>query len=165
MMCCNNCPFNPSNSTNAPKCDNPICKNTSNHCSESFCAKNIGTRCFMDYYVIDKLYQEDELAEGLAFETLRTALIGRDRALLISLFQGARQELRLKMWNWLEENEPRSLWILNPIFSACGLEELNSITSASPRIRSKYLDAIVSNPYCGRYYKQYYSLQEANYEL
>lgn len=119
----------------------------------------------MDYYVIDKLYQEDELAEGLAFETLRTALIGRDRALLISLFQGARQELRLKMWNWLEENEPRSLWILNPIFSACGLEELNSITSASPNIRSKYLEAIVSNPYCGRYYKQYYNQQEVNYEL
>lgn len=156
MMCCNNCPFNPANNTNAPKCDNPICKNTSNHCSESFCAKNIGTRCFMDYYVIENLYQEDELAEGLALESLRTALIGRDRALLISLFQAARQELRIKMWTWLEENEPRSLWMLNPIFSAYGLAELTYITGTSEKIRSKYVEAILSNQYCGRYYKTSY---------
>ena len=165
MMCCNNCPFNPANKTSAPKCDNPICKKTNSHCSENYCAKNIGTRCFMDYYVIDNLYRQDELAEGLALESLRTALIGRDRALLISLFQAASQELRIKMWNWLEENEPRSLWILNPIFSAYGLAELDSITSASQNIRSKYMDAIISNPYSGRYYKQYYSIQEVNYEL
>ena len=157
MMCCNNCPFNPSNNTNAPKCDNPICKNSSSHCSESYCARNIGTRCFMDYYVIENLYHEDELAEGLALETLRTALIGRDRALLISLFQAAKQELRIKMWNWLEENEPRSLWMLNPIFAACGLEELNNISVENKKIRSKYVDAIVSNPYSGRYYKQIYT--------
>ncbi len=158
MMCCNSCPFNPANNTNAPKCDNPICKNTDNHCSESFCAKNIGTRCFMDYYVIDNLYREDELAEGLALETLRTALIGRDRALLISLFQAASQELRIKMWNWLEENEPRSLWMLNPIFAACGLQELSNIGVVSDEIQAKYVDAIISNQYSGRYYKQIYNL-------
>ncbi len=158
MMCCNSCPFNPANNTDAPKCDNPICKNTCNHCSESFCAKNIGTRCFMDYYVIENLYREDELAEGLALESLRTALIGRDRALLISLFQAASKELRIKMWNWLEENEPRSLWMLNPIFAASGLEELNNFTSASKGLENKYVEAIVSNQYSGRYFKQIYTL-------
>ena len=158
MMCCNTCPFNPANGTNAPKCDNPICKKTENHCLESLCAKNIGTRCFMDYYVIENLYHEDELAEGLALESLRTALIGRDRALLISLFQAARQELRIKMWNWLEENESRSLWMLNPIFVACGLEELNQIGLVSKDIQAKYVDAIISNQYCGRYFKQVYTV-------
>ena len=158
MMCCNSCPFNPVNETNAPKCDNPICKKSDNHCSESFCAKNIGTRCFMDYYVIDNLYHEDELAEGLALESLRTALIGRDRALLISLFQAARQELRIKMWNWLEENEPRSLWMLNPIFVACGLDELNKIGMVSEEVQAKYVNAIVSNQYSGRYFKQIYTI-------
>ncbi|MBQ3643937.1 MAG: hypothetical protein II961_05020 [Candidatus Riflebacteria bacterium] len=157
MMCCNNCPFNPANNTNAPKCDNPICKKTESHCSENFCAKNIGSRCFMDYYVIDNLYRQDELAEGLAMESLRTALIGRDRALLISLFQAAQQELRIKMWNWLEENEPRSLWMLNPIFAASGLNELNTFTQTNSRTCSKYLEAIVSNQYSGRYYKQSYN--------
>ena len=157
MMCCNNCPFNPANNTNAPKCDNPICKKTESHCSENFCAKNIGSRCFMDYYVIDNLYRQDELAEGLAMESLRTALIGRDRALLISLFQAAQQELRIKMWNWLEENEPRSLWMLNPIFAASGLNELNSFTQTNSGTCSKYLEAIVSNQYSGRYYKQSYN--------
>ena len=158
MMCCNNCPFNPANNTNAPKCDNPICKKTDSHCSENFCAKNIGSRCFMDYYVIDNLYRQDELAEGLALESLRTALIGRDRALLISLFQAAQQELRIKMWNWLEENEPRSLWMLNPIFAASGLNELNTFTQTNSQTYSKYLEAIVSNPYSGRYYKQSYDM-------
>ncbi len=158
MMCCNNCPFNPANNTNAPKCDNPICKKTESHCSENFCAKNIGSRCFMDYYVIDNLYRQDELAEGLAMESLRTALIGRDRALLISLFQAAQQELRIKMWNWLEENEPRSLWMLNPIFAASGLNELNTFTQTNSQTCSKYLEAIVSNQYSGRYYKQSYNL-------
>ncbi len=157
MMCCNNCPFNPANNTNAPKCDNPICKKTESHCSENFCAKNIGSRCFMDYYVIDNLYRQDELAEGLAMESLRTALIGRDRALLISLFQAAQQELRIKMWNWLEENEPRSLWMLNPIFAASGLNELNTFTQTNSGTCSKYLEAIVSNQYSGRYYKQSYN--------
>ena len=157
MMCCNNCPFNPANNTNAPKCDNPICKKTESHCSENFCAKNIGSRCFMDYYAIDNLYRQDELAEGLAMESLRTALIGRDRALLISLFQAAQQELRIKMWNWLEENEPRSLWMLNPIFAASGLNELNTFTQTNSRTCSKYLEAIVSNQYSGRYYKQSYN--------
>jgi hypothetical protein len=156
-MCCNNCPFNPANNTNAPKCDNPICKKTESHCSENFCAKNIGSRCFMDYYVIDNLYRQDELAEGLAMESLRTALIGRDRALLISLFQAAQQELRIKMWNWLEENEPRSLWMLNPIFAASGLNELNTFTQTNSGTCSKYLEAIVSNQYSGRYYKQSYN--------
>ncbi len=157
MMCCNTCPFNPCNMTNAPKCDNPICKKTDNHCSESFCAKNLGTRCFMDYYVIENLYREDELAEGLALETLRTALKGRDRALLISLFQAASKELRIKMWNWLEDNEPRSLWLLNPIFVAYGLAELNNFSSANKEIQNKYFDAILSNQYSGRYYKQVYA--------
>ncbi len=155
MMCCNNCPFNPSNCNNAPKCDNPICKNTDNHCSESFCAKNIGTRCFMDYYVVDHLYQEDELAEGLALESLRTALLSRDRALLLSLFQAASEELRLKMWSWLEENEPRSLWLLNPIFAANGLPQLNSFMGTGSQ-RTKYVDAIISNQYSGGYYKSSY---------
>lgn len=155
MMCCNSCPFNPANETSAPKCDNPICKECNQHCKESYCAKNIGTRCFMDYYVIDHLYQGDELAEGLALETLRTALIGRDRALLLSLFQAASDELRLQLWNWLEENEPRSLWLLNPIFAANGLTELSSLVGTGSK-RNKYMDAILSSQYFGMNYKTEY---------
>lgn len=154
-MCCNNCPFNPANCTNAPKCDNPICNKSSNHCSENYCAQNIGNRCFMDYYVIEHLYQQDELAEGLAMETLRTALTGRDRALLLSLFQAASEELRLKMWNWLEENESRSLWMLNPIFSANGLAQLTTFAGTGSR-RPQYVNAIIANQYSGNYHRPVY---------
>lgn len=155
MMCCNNCPFNPKNCNKVPKCDNPICKNSDNNCYKSFCAKNIGTRCFMDYYVIDHLFQRDELAESLVFESLKTALIRRDRALLLSLFQAANNEIKIKMWNWLEENESRSLWMLNPIFAANGLAELTSFSNTGNK-KSKYLEAVLSNKYNGRYFKTAY---------
>ena len=62
------------------------------------------------------------------------------------------------MWNWLEENEPRSLWLLNPIFAASGLEKLDKITSANKGLQTKYVDAIVSNQYSGRYYKPTFTM-------
>ena len=150
MMCCNNCPFNPENCKDFPKCDNPVCKEPNNSCSENTCLHNFGKRCFMDYYVIDHLAQQDELAEGLALETLRTALIGRDRFLLLSLFQTASEELRMKMWSWLEENETRSLWLLNPIFSANGLPLLNSLFTGKNK-QNKYMNAIISNQNIGNF--------------
>lgn len=156
MMCCNNCPFNPNKDNCLPKCDNPICK-SQHQGNDELCARNLGNRCFMDYYVIDHLFQEDELAEGLAMESLQTALIGRDRALLLSLFQAASDELRMKMWSWLEENEPRSLWMLNPIFVANGLPELTNFAGTGSR-RNQYLDAIIANEYSGRYYKSAYNM-------
>ena len=109
----------------------------------------------MDYYVIEHLYQGDELAEGLALESLKTSLLGRDRALLLSIFQAAREELRIRMWNWLEENEPRSLWLLNPIFIASGLAQLNSFSGIG-RMQKKYMEAIISNQYCASNFKANY---------
>lgn len=109
----------------------------------------------MDYYVVDHLQQQDELAEGLAMETLRTALISRDRNLLVSLFEKASEELRLKFWNWLEENESRSLWLLNPIFSANGLAKLENFSNHN-NCQNKYIQAIVGNQCSGSFHNANY---------
>jgi hypothetical protein len=116
------------------------------------CAANIGSRCFQDYYVIERLYQQDPLAEELVQYSLKTALTGRDRALLLSLFQAASDRIRLQLWHWLEIYEPRSLWLLNPIFTAVGLMPLDSMVGIGSR-RAQYIGAIMANPYSGGRYR------------
>jgi len=148
MMCCNECPFNPVFGSSSIKCRRPLCRKTGKKCSDGFCAAHIGSRCLLDHYVIDKLYQNDELAVFLAPFTLKTALLGRDRALLLSLFHAAGDKLRSRFWRWLEVYEPRSLWLLNPVFAAAGLAPLNSFGTTGG-CRSEYLAAILSNPYGG----------------
>ncbi len=149
MMCCNQCPFHPVFGSASERCDRPLCRPTGKRCLDGFCAGNIGSRCFLDYYVINRLYQHDELAESLIKYTLKTAITGRDRALLMSLFHGASDDNRIKLWRWLEVHEPRSLWLLNPVFASVGLEPLNSFGGMGSR-RGDYLQAIIGNPYSGR---------------
>lgn len=151
MMCCNECPFHPVLGSALQRCHRPLCstKGSGEKCRDGFCAANLGSRCLLDHYVVNKLYQGDELAESLAVHTLKTALTGRDRPLLMSLFHAASEQFRLKLWRWLEVYEPRSLWLLNPVFSAVGLPPLNSFGSMGSR-RHKYLNAILANPYGGR---------------
>lgn len=148
MMCCNECPFNPTIGSNAEKCPHTVCSPLADRCKTGFCAASIGSRCFMDFYVVSRLYHGDELAEKLALPSLKSALLGRDRALVLSIFQAAGEQLRQKLWHWLEVFEPRSLWLLNPIFAAAGLRPLDSFTGIGSR-QEKYLHAIICNPYSG----------------
>lgn len=153
MMCCNECPFNPINGSAAERCPRPFCSHSSQRCDTGYCARNLGNRCFLDFYVINHLYQGDELAQKLVFFSLKSALLGRDRALILSIFHAAGEALRLQLWRWLEAYEPRSLWLLNPIFSAMGLTPLDSFAGIGSR-RARYLDAIIANPYSGSLYQQ-----------
>lgn len=152
MICCFSCPFYPTKSLQINRCPGPICKIKNNEPHE--CTKLSVTRCFLDHYVINKLYQNDPLAEQLAPITLKKALIGRDRAMLLSLFHAANHSLKLELFAFLENYEPRSLWLLNPIFSAAGLLPINSFASASSQ-RQQYLNAIVSNPYSSSRYESH----------
>ena len=152
MMCCRKCPFNPETGSEKQRCRQALCRSWRQGCSDGCCAANIGSRCFLDYYVINRLYQQDPLAEALVQHSFKTALIGRDRALLLSLFQAASDSVRLQLWHWLELYEPRSLWLLNPIFAAVGLAPLDSLVGMGSR-REKYLGAIMTNPYSGRLYR------------
>ena len=152
MMCCNECPFNPVVGNAPQRCSNPVCAPSESRCATGFSARNLGSRCMLDYYVINRLYQNDELAQKLVFESLRSALIGRDRALILSIFHAADDHLRLQLWQWLEAFEPRSLWLLNPVFAAAGLPALDSFMNIGSH-RARYLDAIISNPYIGRVYQ------------
>jgi hypothetical protein len=152
MMCCKKCPFHPITGTARQRCSKPLCNHWRQECASGYCAANVGCRCFLDYYVIEHLYRQDRLAEELVVHSLRTALLGRDRALLLSLFQAASERIRLQLWNWLEAFEPRSLWLLNPIFSAVGLVPLDSLTGVGSR-RNDYIDAIRANPYSGGLYR------------
>lgn len=150
MMCCIKCPFHPITGTESKRCSTPICNHSAH--KNGVCSENLGQRCFLDEYVVQRLYQSDQLAVKLAFHSLKTALIGRDRALLLSLFHAACEDLRIEFWEWLEEYEPRSLWLLNPIFTSIGLTSLNSFSGVLNN-RDAYLDAIVSNPYVGPGYR------------
>lgn len=148
MMCCNECPFNPITGSAAEKCQRPLCSHADHRCKTGYCASNLGNRCFLDIYVINRLSKGDQLAEKLVFTSLKSALRGRDRALILSIFHAAAESLRLKLWRWLEVYEPRSLWLLNPIFAASGLAPLDSFVGADKH-REKYLDAIVTGPCSG----------------
>ncbi|HAE39268.1 MAG TPA: hypothetical protein DCG57_11610 [Candidatus Riflebacteria bacterium] len=152
MMCCKKCPFNPISGSAEERCRQALCGSIRSGCADGFCAANIGSRCYQDYYVVNRLYQQDPLAESLVQHTLKTAIVGRDRALLLSLFHAASDNIRLQLWRWLEVYEPRSLWLLNPIFASVGLTPLDSMIGMGSR-RAKYLDAIMENPYSGRLYK------------
>ncbi len=152
MMCCRKCPFNPVSGSAGQRCRQPLCSSQRPECCSGLCAANIGSRCFQDYYVIERLYQQDPLAEELVQYSLKTALTGRDRALLLSLFQAASDRIRLQLWHWLEIYEPRSLWLLNPIFTAVGLMPLDSMVGIGSR-RAQYIGAIMANPYSGGRYR------------
>lgn len=138
MMCCNECPFNPKTGTAEERCSKPVC-DCSKKRNKSLCARSIGTRCFMDYYVLNNLGNDDKLAKQLVIHTIQSALIGRDRSLLIALFYVAPTKLRRLLWKLLGNNETRSLWMLNPIFTSSGLDELNSLPKEPNEL---YLNAI-----------------------
>lgn len=159
MMCCKKCPFNPVTGTAKERCRQALCNSWRSSCADGYCAANIGSRCFLDYYVINRLYQQDKLAEELVHHSLKTAIVGRDRALLLSLFHAASDHVKLQLWRWLEIYEPRSLWLLNPIFTSLGLSPLDSMTGMGSR-REKYLGAIMANPYSGRLYRSAQSMMQ-----
>ncbi len=142
MMCCNKCPFHPVSGTAEERCKNPSCKLSAeaNHDCSQTCPQELGIRCFLDYYVINNL-NHCELAKDLALHTLKTALIGRDRPLLMALFYVSDRLVQEKLWSWLNNNVPRSLWLLNPVFAASGLPTLESFDE-SPVVRNKYLSAL-----------------------
>ncbi len=152
MMCCNECPFNPVTGNAAQRCQRPVCSPAEQRCKTGFCAQNLGSRCFLDLYVTSRLFLGDALAEKLVFYSLKSALFGRDRALILSIFHAASETLRLQLWRWLEIYEPRSLWLLNPVFTAVGLTPLDSFTGVGSR-REKYINAIVANPCSGGLYQ------------
>lgn len=144
MMCCQKCPFNPTMGYSDLKCAKPLCDVSieNSFCGDSFyCYKSLGTRCFMDNYVIEKLQHNDELAVQLAFYTLKTALMGRDRSLLLSLFSAANISIRKILWHSLKLSESRSLWLLNPVFVAAGLPALECLNTTAT-VRNRYLSAI-----------------------
>lgn len=150
MICCNNCPFHPQSGFAEARCSRPICSAPIK--TDHQCVKLVITRCFLDSYVLQKLYHGDHLAMQLAKYTLQKAVIGRDRALIISLFHAANEEMKFRLWNWLEKNEPRSLWLLNPIFSSAGLLPIGSFKKLGSKKRI-YLDALMANPYAGSKYQ------------
>jgi hypothetical protein len=106
----------------------------------------------MDKYVINRLYQKDALAQKLAPCVLQKAILGRDRPVILALFHAASEHLRLQFWQTLKNYEPRSIWLLNPVFTAAGLLPLASFSQFSDR-QNHYLNALLSNPYVGRTYE------------
>ncbi len=145
MMCCNECPFNPVTGYAEERCRRPICRQSETRCKSGFCASQVGGRCLLDFYVVRKLYHGDHLAEKLVFASLKSAILGRDRSLVLAIFQSARETLQPLLWRWLEVYEPRSLWLLNPVFSSAGLSPLDTFNDLEPK-REKYLKAIMHNP-------------------
>ena len=141
MMCCKECPFNSKSSISNYKCNKEICICDNSGNNSDICANSIGTRCFMDYYVLNNLGKGDKLAIKLASYSIQSALLGRDRSLLTALLYIAPTGLRKLLWKVLKHNETRSLCLLNPIFTNSGLEELNEIPE---KPEEKYLKSITS---------------------
>ena len=162
MMCCNECPFNPKTGKAKEKCSKPVCKCSSERKKDTFCARSIGTRCFMDYYVLNNLSKGDKLAKELAVHTIQSALIGRDRALLIALFYVAPTKLRSLLWKWLGNNESRSLWMLNPIFNSQGLKELENLPEEPNQL---YMQAIIGEENHSNGVQQNSMLRRLSHEL
>ena len=150
MICCHSCPFHPVNGFAKRRCRLVLCrvKTQQNH----QCIKMPVTRCFFDLYVIRYLYQKDFLAESLAETVFKKALHTRDRALLLALFHAADSEIRERFWQWFEQSEPRSLWLLNPVFAGAGLLPIASFADLGTR-RDLYFQALSSNPYSGKSYQ------------
>ena len=163
MMCCNDCPFNPVTGSAKERCSKSLCeKCDKNRCKDAICARSIGTRCFMDYYVLNNLGKGDELAKQLAVHAIQSALLGRDRAMLIALFYVAPTKLRSFLWRLLGNSESRSLWMLNPIFTSSGLSELNSLPE---ELDEKYMQAIIGQKENIKATEQNLMLRRLNYEL
>jgi hypothetical protein len=144
MMCCQKCPFHPTLGYSDIKCAKPLCNVSieDNFCHDSlYCYKSLGSACFMDNYVIENLRHNDELAVQLASYTLKTALLGRNRSLLLSLFASANITIRKMLWHSLKVSESRSLWLLNPVFVASGLPALEGLNTTA-KVRNRYLSAI-----------------------
>lgn len=150
MLCCKTCPFNPKNTTSWHYCKNPECKDEQT--SEHKCTRLPYARCYLDTYVINRLYQKDELAIKLAGLCVKKAVLGRDRAILLCVFQAAPENLRESLWQILIDTEPRSIWLLNPIFQAAGLMPLKEFSLFS-NLKHAYYSALKQNPYSGAFYK------------
>lgn len=153
MICCKNCPFHPIEGFAKERCHQPICRVPLK--GPHLCIKLPITRCFYDQYVVSHLYQNDPLAKQLAPNLLEKAIKSRDRALVLALFHAADQATLNIFWNWLEENEPRSLWLLNPIFHAAGLVPLTAFSTVGSR-KSEYLSALVANSQTAEAYQPSY---------
>ncbi|MGM0601403.1 MAG: hypothetical protein ACQETH_16450 [Candidatus Rifleibacteriota bacterium] len=150
MICCNECVFHPIKGIAKIRCPKPECGENCKNGLE--CKKFQPGRCFLDFYVISRLYQEDELAKELCWITVKKAVKARDRALLLSVCQAAGESLKFKIWHWLEQNEPRSIWLLNPLFRAAGLLPVESLKGLGSH-RSIYLDALLADHYSGNCYR------------
>lgn len=150
MVCCQQCPFHPKAGFASERCQAPLCALPLN--SQHLCIKMSVTRCFYDIYVVNRLYQNDQLARQLALTVLKKAVKNRDRALTLALFHAADAKMRNVFWQWLENTEPRSLWLLNPIFAAAGLLPLGSFAALGTR-KGQYLSALSANPYSGNRYQ------------
>jgi hypothetical protein len=148
-MCCNKCPFHPTKGTIKDVCSTPLC---GKDCEESGCSKSVLSRCNQDYFVIQRLYQRNPVAIKLAFETFKTSLKSGDRGLLLSLFHAAPEYLRKRFYDHLVDFEPKSIWLLNPVFKALGLLPIENTFEMGTR-SEKYLQAIVENPYSGNRYE------------
>ncbi len=150
MYCCNQCPLNPLNTLSKVCCPQPECHLVPNF--DHQCNRLPFTRCYMDKYVANRLYQKDALAQKLAPLVLQKAILGRDRPVVLALFHAASRNLRLQFWEALKNYEPRSIWLLNPVFTAAGLLPLESFSQFSDR-QNHYLNALLSNPYVGGTYE------------
>ncbi|MEW6708380.1 MAG: hypothetical protein AB1403_01030 [Candidatus Riflebacteria bacterium] len=146
MMCCHKCPLHPVLGNAPERCSHPACDQLD--LSEHNCKKIPAWRCFLDVYTAKMLYRNDINAIRLAPEVFRKALQNRDRAMLLALFHAAGQKLRIEFWQHLEKFEPRSIWLLNPIFAAAGLQPIESFASMGQR-RNEYLNALSASHYAG----------------
>jgi len=146
MMCCQKCPLHPVRGNAAERCSHPACDQLDP--AEHNCKKIPVWRCFLDVYTVNMLYRNDINAIRPAPEVFRKALHNRDRAMLLALFQAAGQQLRIKFWQHLEKFESRSIWLLNPIFAAAGLQPIESFASIGQR-RNEYLNALSACHYAG----------------
>jgi hypothetical protein len=150
MICCNECVFHPTKGSAKLRCPQPECNENCNQGLQ--CKKYQPGRCFLDFYVISRLYQKDELANRLCWITVEKAVKARDRALLISVCQAADESLKYKIWQWLEDTEPRSVWLLNPLFRAAGLLPVESLKKIGKHSHT-YLNALLADYYAGNCYR------------
>ena len=105
-ICCKSCPFNSTLYNGYPRCEKPLCDKTDTECYEG-CSVPVGGRCKADYYIVDRLYIQDEFAEGAALDCMDSAIARRDRVLIQTLLQASVGDTRLRLVSYLEENEPR----------------------------------------------------------
>ncbi|MBF0498755.1 MAG: hypothetical protein HQM09_01370 [Candidatus Riflebacteria bacterium] len=91
------------------------------------------------------LKREDRLAIELAVFTLDTFVATRNRKRVRELLSTAPDSSRNILWNRLSRQEPRNLWLLNPLFEAAGLPARNSFPTIDPdsmEDNTTYLQAV-----------------------